>query len=363
MTLSADIRCRTGGFALEVALRAEPGEVVAVLGPNGSGKSTLLGAIAGHRPDAQGTVTLGTETLGARTIDARVPAEERRIGLLGQRALLFPHLTALENVAFGPRAQGVGREAARERARAHLAAVGLESLAERRPHQLSGGQQQRVAIARALAAGPDALLLDEPFSALDALTATQVRRIVAELRDRVAIPIVLVTHDAMDAVVLAARTIVLREGRVEQEGPTAEVLGHPRSPFVAAVAGLNLLRGTGAADGALTVPSAAGPDLRFRGHGAALAGGAPGSAAFAPAAVRLRPLAAGADGVGNADNAWAGTIELMEPAPGGIRLTCREAPEIAVTCPSSTAAALGVATGTRFLFDIGEDEVSVRSSE
>jgi len=190
-----------------------------------------------------------------------------------------------------------------------------------------------------------------------------VRRIVAELRDRVAIPIVLVTHDAMDAVVLAARTIVLREGRVEQEGATAEVLGHPRSPFVAAVAGVNLLRGTGTADGAVRVPALSGPDLRFRGHGTAPAEGAPGSVAFAPAAVRLRPLATGAEGLGNADNAWAGTIDLMEPVPGGIRLTCREAPDIAVVCPSSTAAALGVATGARLVFHVDEGEVSTRSSE
>ena len=362
MTLSADIRCRTGGFALDVALRAEPGEVVAVLGPNGSGKSTLLGAIAGHRPDAEGTVTLG-----ARTIDARVPAEERRIGLLGQRALLFPHLTALENVAFGPRAQGVPRDRARERARAHLAAVGLADLAERRPHQLSGGQQQRVAIARALAAEPDALLLDEPFAALDALTATQVRRIVADLRDRVAIPIVLVTHDAMDAVVLATRTIVLRDGRVEQEGPTAEVLGHPRSTFVAAVAGVNLLRGSGAGGGVVAVEVAHGARVLFRGRGAAPAEGAPATVAFAPAAVRLGPLvAAFAGGDMPADrvaNAWTGTIDLMEPAPGGIRLFCRETPDIAVICPSSAAAALGVAPGARFVFRVDDSDVSLRSSE
>lgn len=355
MTLTADIRCRTGSFVLDVALRADPGEVVAVLGPNGSGKSTLLGAIAGHRPDAEGSVILG-----ARTLDARVPAEERRIGLLGQRALLFPHLTALENVAFGPRAQGVARTTARAQARTHLGAVGLEDLADRRPHELSGGQQQRVAIARALAAAPDALLLDEPFAALDALTATQVRRLVAELRDRVAIPIVLVTHDAMDAVVLAARTIVLRDGRVEQEGPTAEVLGHPRSSFVAAVAGVNLLHGTGAGAGAVAVTAAHGPRLCFRGRGDVPIGGASASVAFAPAAVRLRSVGSGVET--RADNTWTGTVEIMEPAPGGVRLVCREAPEIAVITPASTAAELGIAPGSRYVFHVDEGEVSVRSS-
>ena len=359
MTLIADIRCRAGAFTLEVALRAEPGEVVAVLGPNGSGKSTLLGAIAGHRPDAVGTVTLGE-----REIDARLPAEERRIGLLGQRALLFPHLTALENVAFGPRAQGASRVTARADARKHLAAVGLEDLAHRRPHELSGGQQQRVAIARALAASPDALLLDEPFAALDALSAAHVRRIVAELRERAAIPIVLVTHDAVDAVVLANRTVVLRDGRVEHEGATAEVLGHPRSAFVAAVAGVNLLHGTGTSHGTIAVPRAAGRSLELRGGGQMPSAGERGSVAFAPGAVRVHALPAdGGEAETDTPNTWIGTIDLMEPASGGIRLTTAETPEIAVLCPSSTAAELGVAPGRAVAFHVPEGEVSVRFAE
>src|SRR5690606_22642281 len=134
---------------------------------------------------------------------------------------------------FGPRAQGTPRNEAAAIARRHLGDVGLGDFADRPPEQLSGGQRQRVALARALAAAPDALLLDEPFAALDVQTSAQARRRVSELRDRVSVPMVLVTHDPMDAVMLAARTVVLQEGRVVQEGSTRDVLGHPDSAFVA----------------------------------------------------------------------------------------------------------------------------------
>lgn len=366
MTLDVDVRVRVGAFALEVALTARPGEVLAVLGPNGSGKSTLLGAIAGHYADVSGRIRLaGRELNGARP----VPIEERRVGLLGQRAMLFPHLSAVENVAFGMRAQGTARAAARDAARELLGEVGLADLADRRPAELSGGQQQRVAIARALAARPQALLLDEPFSALDAQTAMQARRLVAELRDRSDVPMVLVTHDPVDAVVLADRTAVVHEGRIVQQGETAEVLGHPRSPFVAAVAGVNLLPVTGAADGA----AASTDGLRWRGHGDALAPGEPGTVVFAPAAVRVRKeiageasarAAAGEEaprGTATAEpNAWQGTVSVVEPVPGGIRITAAEHPSIAVDLPPSAAVAARIGVGVRLSFSVAADDVSVR---
>lgn len=355
MTLHADVRVRAGAFVLEAGIRAEPGEVLAILGPNGSGKSTLLAAIAGQRP-ATGSIRLGDrELLGP---GRAVPAERRRVGLLGQQALLFPHLSALENVAFGPRAQGTPRARSRAEARRWLDEVGMAGYASRRPAQLSGGQQQRVALARALAARPGALLLDEPFSGLDAQTAGQARRLVADQRDRSGVPLVLVTHDPMDAVVLAARTVVLQEGRIVQQGATAEVLGHPGSAFVAAVAGVNLVTGVGAGGGVLARGTDGAPIMLSDGR--SVIDGAPASAVFAPSAVRVR---AGGDAAEEArPNAWAGTAALLEPVPGGVRIRTAEHPDIAVDCPAPAAATLGLRPGLRLGFTIAETDVSVRSS-
>ena len=346
MSLDVGIITRAGSFQVEAAFTVAAGEVLAVLGPNGAGKSTLLTAIAGHRPHASGTIALN----GA-VIDASVPPERRRIGLLGQRAMLFPHLSALENVAFGPRAQGVPAAEARRRALAHLEEVGLEDIAGRRPAELSGGQQQRVALARALAADPLALLLDEPFASLDAETGTQARRLVAQLRDRLAIPIVLVTHDPLDAVMLAARTAVVDEGRIVQQGDTAEVLGHPRTRFVAAITGVNLVEGTGADDGALVTADG----LRFRGHGDSLRAGEAGSAVFSPASARILRAGESVD-----QNTWRGTVSIMEAAAGGIRVLTAEHPQLAVDCPSGTAAALGIRPGAAVAFRVDPADDSVR---
>ena len=265
--------------------------------------------------------------LNGAEIGASVPPERRRIGLLGQRAMLFPHLSALENVAFGPRAQGVPAAEARRRALEHLDEVGLRDLARHRPAELSGGQQQRVALARALAAEPLALLLDEPFASLDAETGTQARRLVARLREHLAIPIVLVTHDPLDAVMLATRTVVVDDGRIVQQGATAEVLGHPRSRFAAAIAGVNLVAGVGRPAGAPTTdprdvdaePGALVTEdgLRLIGRGDRLRGGETGSAVFSPASVRILPVgddasdaASSAAGV----NSWR-SLELIHIMP------------------------------------------------
>lgn len=361
MTLDLDIRAHVGSFTLEAALTAHSGEVLAILGPNGSGKSTLLGTIAGLVPAREGRIGLAGRLLEGRlTAQDRhvwLPPERRRVALLGQRAMLLPHLSALENVAFGPRAQGVPRVTARGRAMSWLDEVGMGEYAERRPAQLSGGQQQRVALARALASEPDALLLDEPFTSLDTQTAAQARRLIAEQRDRVGVPMILVTHDPMDAVVLAARTLVLREGRVEQQGTTAEVLGHPRSPFVAAMAGVNLVTGAGEADGALRSEDG----LRWRGRGDAVSTAAAGTCVFAPGSVRIHHAP---EQVGDASavNGWRGTVAMMDPVPGGIRLFTAEHPRIAVDCPSTTALALGIRLGTSLSFSIAPDDLSVRSS-
>ncbi|GGS97154.1 ABC transporter ATP-binding protein [Streptomyces chromofuscus] len=239
-------------FRLDITLTATPGEVVALLGPNGAGKTTALRALAGLTPLTAGDLHLdGTDLHDT-------PPESRPIGVVFQDYLLFPHLTALDNVAFGPRCHGATKPQARAEAAAWLARMGLTAHASARPRHLSGGQAQRVALARALATRPRLLLLDEPLAALDARTRLEVR---AQLRRHLAdfeAVAVLVTHDPLDAMVLADRLIVVEHGSVVQEGTPSEIARRPRTDYVAQLVGLNLYKGT--AEGH-TVHLEAGPAL------------------------------------------------------------------------------------------------------
>jgi molybdate transport system ATP-binding protein len=219
------------------------GEVVAVLGPNGAGKSTLLRVLAGLLSADDARVAVDGEVWDDAT--THLPAHRRRLGMVFQDHLLFPHLSALDNVAFGLRTRGVRRSAARGAAADWLSRVGIGDLAHRRPGALSGGQAQRAALARALVGDPALLLLDEPLSALDARTRLTVR---AELRRHLADyggSTVLVTHDPVDAMALADRVMVVEDGGVVQTGTPAEVGRHPRTDYVARLVGLSLLPGTG----------------------------------------------------------------------------------------------------------------------
>jgi molybdate transport system ATP-binding protein len=208
---------------LDVALTVAPGEILALVGRSGAGKSTLLRALAGLVP-ATGHIRVDGETwLGA---GADLPAHQRRVGLLFQAYALFPHRTALQNLLM---AMPTPDEA---RAAALLDAVHLEGLAHRRPAQLSGGQQQRVALARALARSPKLLLLDEPFSAVDRPTRRALAQTIRELRSRLNMPTILVSHDIEDAAALADRIAVLDGGCILQQGPTAQVIANPASSTV-----------------------------------------------------------------------------------------------------------------------------------
>ncbi|WP_294009006.1 ABC transporter ATP-binding protein [Streptomyces sp.] len=224
-------------FHLDITLTAAPGEVVALLGPNGAGKTTALRALAGLTP-----LTAGHLHLDGTELD-RTPPESRPVGVVFQDYLLFPHLTALDNVAFGPRCQGATKAEARAQAATWLDRMDLTAQAGAKPRRLSGGQAQRVALARALATRPRLLLLDEPLAALDARTRldvrSQLRRHLAEF-EAVA---VLVTHDPLDAMVLADRLVVIEHGRVVQEGTPADIARHPRTDYIAHLVGLNLYRG------------------------------------------------------------------------------------------------------------------------
>jgi molybdate transport system ATP-binding protein len=309
MSLSAEITVARDAFRLEIAVSVGDGEVVVLLGPNGAGKSTVLNVIAGLLRPVDGRVVSN----GIVLVDSRArihkPPQDRQVGLVVQDYLLFPHLSALENVAFGLRARGVPREAARREAASWLERLGVAELSRSRPSALSGGQAQRVALARALAVQPRILLLDEPLAALDAGTRPAVR---ADLRRHLrgfAGATVVVTHDPLEALVLADRIAVLEDGSVVQHGTPAELARRPRTDYVARVVGLNLLRGE-AAGRTATVAARASVALAHDADG-------PVYMAFPPAAVTLSPTRP----EGSARNVWPGVIADVEQHGDVVRVT------------------------------------------
>lgn len=348
MTLAFDAAIPERGFA--VRLEVPGGQTLALLGPNGSGKSTLLAATAGLLRPRDARIALAgrtlTETRAGRTA-AWVPPHARGVGLLAQEPRLFPHLSALENVAFGPRSRGVGRRPAEAAALEWLARVDLAALAARRPRQLSGGQAQRVALARALAAEPALLLLDEPLAALDVDAAPAMRSTLrAVLAGRTA---VIATHDVLDALLLADAVAVLDGGRLVEQGPTREVLTRPRSAFAARIAGLNLVTGTWEGDG---VRAPEGFTVRGQAaegeppHGTAMV------AVFRPAAVAVHrePPA------GSPRNRIAVTVTALEPRGELIRV---RGGGLAADVTPTAVAELGLAPGTPALFVVKAAEVDV----
>ncbi|HEY5979981.1 MAG TPA: ATP-binding cassette domain-containing protein [Microlunatus sp.] len=331
MTLTFTAQIAARGFDVDLDLAT--GDRLAVLGPNGAGKSTLLSIVAGTlRPD-RGRAELDGELLfnvdGRR---GRWPAPHaRRVALLAQDPLLFPNLSVLDNVAFGPRAARVPRAAADETARRWLREVDAEQLQHRKPGQLSGGQAQRVAVARAVAADPRLLLLDEPLAALDITVAPLLRRVLRDvLADRSS---VIITHDVLDAVLLSNRVLVLDGGRVVETGATADVLRHPTSPFAARLAGLNLVAGTAVADG-----------LRPSHLGAIVAGvartplqpGEPATAVFSPTAVSVYLE----EPHGSPRNVFGVTVVELEPRDHQVRVRASSAGGDSLTA-DVTAAAVG----------------------
>jgi molybdate transport system ATP-binding protein len=336
-------------------LRVRPGEVVALLGANGAGKSTLLSLIAGLiRPDT-GRITLDDDVLV--DVDRRVwmPPHRRGVVLLAQQALLFPHLTAAANVAFGPRSRGSSRKDAKAEAARWLAAVDATEFAERRPIQLSGGQAQRIAIARALAADPALLLLDEPMAALDVAVAPALRQLLRKVLKDTRRTAVLVTHDLIDALSLADRVVVLDAGRVVENGPTRIVLAQPRSGFAARIAGVDLITGT-AESRALLSPGG------FRIQGIVdptCAVGEHAVAVFSPAsvAIHLTPP------TGSPRNHFAVTVTELEPRGELVRVhaadTIGGTGDLIADITAAAAADLELVPGKRVYYAIKATEVQI----
>ncbi|MDP2359804.1 MAG: ABC transporter ATP-binding protein [bacterium] len=230
------LEVRSGDFVLrDIHLRVEEGSCHAVLGPSGSGKSTLIRALLGALPVDRGAIRLAGAELGRR------PMEERRLGYVPQQLGLFPHLTVRDNLLFGLRAQGLPLAPAKPHVDRLIEITGIGALLERRPDTLSGGERQRVALARALAPQPRAVLLDEPFSALDTSLRRELGRLVMDLQERQGLTVLLVTHDLEEAFLLADQVTVLIEGRQEQSGVKGQVYRQPASLAVARFLGLRNL--------------------------------------------------------------------------------------------------------------------------
>jgi molybdate transport system ATP-binding protein len=245
---------------LDARFECGPGELVALVGPSGSGKTTILRAIAGLVRPRAGEVHCNGETWMDTSTFA--PPQSRHVGLVFQNYALFPHMSASGNVA-AALPVALGREARAAAARELLEFVHLGGLEARHPRELSGGQQQRVALARALARDPKVLLLDEPFSAVDQVTRRRLQRELAQMRRRLKIPIVLVTHDLEEAASLADRMVVLHRGTTLQDGPPFEVLGKPKNALVARLVDFrNLFHGEVVAHD----PAAGRTILRWEGH-------------------------------------------------------------------------------------------------
>jgi len=233
MSLQARLQARRGPSSLDLELRIAGGETLVLVGPNGSGKSTLVDALAGLLPITSGRVEIAGTLVEGEGV--RLPPPERGVALMPQGLALFPHMSAVDNVAYGLRARGHGEAEARAKALEWLARLEIAEVAERSPSRLSGGQAQRVALARAVITEPSLLLLDEPLSALDVSSRRSARRLLHRTLRSLPGAKLVITHDARDLAALGDRVAVLEGGRIVREGSRAECLADPGTGYLLAM--------------------------------------------------------------------------------------------------------------------------------
>jgi molybdate transport system ATP-binding protein len=348
--LEADVRVdRSDGFRLEIDLTIPPGRTVALLGPNGAGKSTAVASIAGLLPIDAGRIALGGVVLDHPAEGIHVPPEQRKVGVVFQDYLLFPHLSVAENVAFGLRSRGAHHDEALSRSRSWLGRLGIEDLASRKPGDLSGGQAQRVALCRALVAEPDLLLLDEPLSALDVTTRTELRHTLGEHLAAFEGPRLLITHDATEAFLLSDDVHVIEDGRVTQAGTPDDIRLRPRTRYAADLAGSNLVAGTahaGSVDTGSQVLQIADDELE------------------GPVLVTINPTAVSVHArrpEGSPRNSWLTTVRRVEQLGSRARLLTGDPLPLAVEVTDQSRVELGLAPGVEIWVALKATEIGVES--
>ncbi len=354
-------RRRTDGFVLDLSLTIGEHETLAVVGPNGAGKSTLVELLAGLQPIDTGMITLNGTPIDSPADGTFVPAHRRGVGVVFQDYLLFDHLTVADNVMFGvlfgvtfggnvgPRAAGQDRDEAVSAAERLMAKLDIAALAGRKPPSLSGGQRQRVALARAIAMSPQALLLDEPMAALDVATRSMVRRLLSEILPTVPGPKLLITHDPIDAFLLADRICVLESGRLTQSGTVHDIRRHPATDYVASLMGTNLLAGTN--NRGMVEISNTTVVLHTVHTGSA----GPVVVTIAPNTVALHQ----SQPDGSPRNTWATSVATIEDRGDITRVVLADPLTLEVDITPSAASALGLRPGTPIWAAVKATEIQV----
>lgn len=338
---------RSDGFLLDIELSIAPGQTAALLGPNGAGKSTAVSAIAGLLALDRGHVVLDGRVLDDPLQNRFVPAEQRRIGVVFQDYVLFPHLSVIDNVAFGLQSRGESRSKAREQARIWLEQLGLGAVGRQRPGDLSGGQAQGVALARALITNPDLLLLDEPLAALDVTTRARLRRVLADHLCRFTGPRLVITHDPLEAFLLADVIHVIEDGVITQVGSPDDIRLRPRTSYIADLAGSNLLVGS-AAHGAVTIGSHLLTIADTAATGRVLA-------TIHPRAISLHR----SHPEGSPRNTWRTTVSRIEHYGDRVRLQTSDPLPLTVELTPGAVAELGLGEGEAVWISIKATEISV----
>ena len=346
MSIQAQVHAATGDFTIRAQLDAPAGSCTAIVGPNGAGKTTLVHVLAGLIPLQRGNVVLAGQLVDHPAQGIHVPPDRRPIALHSQHNLLFPHLSVVDNVAFGPRCAGLAARPARRRAEEWLNKVGLADLAGLRPAQLSGGQAQRVGLARAAACEPAILLLDESLASLDAETRTDVRHLLADI-DATR---VLITHDPVETRVLADQLLVMERGEIVQTGTPEEVASDPRTPWTAGLLDINLLAGI-----------AAGTEVALEG-GLALTTATPMTGpvlvTFSPAAVTLST----AEPHTSARNTWQAEVARIQPESDRVRVLLGRPVPCQVWVTPQAVGELGLSTGSQCWAALKATELTVREA-
>ncbi|EFU81999.1 ABC transporter, ATP-binding protein [Mobiluncus holmesii ATCC 35242] len=333
------------------------GLITAIVGPNGAGKSTILGMISGLLTPDSGEVRSG-ETVFADATQS-LPPHQRPVAMLTQKPLLFPHLSVLENVAFGPRARHLSRSESRRIARQELAAVGALELADRPATALSGGQSQRVALARALATHPQVVLLDEPFSALDVETSAKMREVLSKrLRQEPRPTVIFVTHDPLDVWMLADHVVAIENGHLIGEGTVVEMLGQPATKFLENLSGMNLLAGVIEESDEVATVNANGVELIGLWQGNSHPGPqTPALTAFAPQSVALfdTPVS------GSPRNTWQARVTDITPrcAVQWISLNLAGGQSIQAVLTPQAVNALHLAPGSPIYAEVKATQITV----